>query len=217
MIEDTDEVMLKIILIGEAGVGKTSIISQFIDNFFDSDIPTSIGASFSSTNLNFNNGKSIKVELWDTAGQERYRSITRAFFHNSAAAILVYDITSKHSFEELKNYWIREIQESIGENLIIAIVGNKVDLLESEEVKEEEAKKFAKDNNALFYQTSAKSSSGIKDLFTGIILKYTGWKDNIKLRDNDNQSNEFQKSNSSKKNDNIKLKNDEKEKKKKCC
>ena len=216
MIDDSDEVILKIVLIGEAGVGKTSIISQFIDNFFDSDIQSSTGASFSSKNLSFSNGKNIRVELWDTAGQERYRSLTRIFFHNTAAAVLVYDITCKQTFEELKNYWIGEIKEYIEENIVLAVVGNKLDLLENEEVNEEEVKEFAKNINALFYQTSAKSSTGIKDLFTGIVLKYTGWKGNVIFVDNNN-GNQSEKYSRCSNLDTSMLRNKKNNKKKKCC
>ena len=220
MIDDTDEVVLKIVLIGEAGVGKTSIISNFIDNRFDSNIQSSIGASFSSKTLSFSNGKNIKVELWDTAGQERYRSLTRIFFHNSAAVVLVYDITYKQSFEELKNYWIGEIKEAIEKKIVLAVVGNKLDLMENEEVNEEEVREFAKKNNALFFQTSAKSSTGIKDVFAGIVLKYKGWKGNVILVDNNNNENQTEEYNdcpSPKRNDTILLQNNKKNKKKKCC
>ena len=102
MNEESGNNNLKIVLVGEAGVGKTSIITQFIDNYFEEDLQASTGASFSAKNLVFDNGEKLRVEIWDTAGQERYRSLSKIFFQNSGAVVFVFDITRKSSFEEIK-------------------------------------------------------------------------------------------------------------------
>ena len=235
MTEDIEEHNFKIVLVGETGVGKTSIISQFIDQIFEEDLQTSTGGSFSSKELIFDNGKSLKLEIWDTAGQERYRALTKIFYKNASCAILVYDITNKQTFEELKTYWINQIKESAPKNIILAIVANKEDLLEKEEVDEKEARNFAKENEALFFSTSAKNSLGINQLFMDIGKKYTGWSGTVKIaankeevdnEDKNNKKNEEYNYNEGTNEDNIrqrkitvKLKNENKEgdKKKGCC
>ena len=207
MSDETEENNFKIVLIGESGVGKTSIISQFVDQIFEDDLQTSTGGSFSSKTLTFNNGKTIKLEIWDTAGQERYRALTKIFYKNALAAVLVYDITRKQSFEELKNYWIKQIKESAPENIILAIAANKSDLLDREQVNEDEARNFAKENNALFYETSAKNSIGVNELFIGIGKKFYGLDPDLKLKDdnNENERSDSKEQNKMNENNNIKL------------
>ena len=207
MSDETEENNFKIVLIGESGVGKTSIISQFVDQIFEDDLQTSTGGSFSSKTLTFNNGKTIKLEIWDTAGQERYRALTKIFYKNALAAVLVYDITRKQSFEELKNYWIKQIKESAPENIILAIAANKSDLLDREQVNEDEARNFAKENNALFYETSAKNSIGVNELFIGIGKKFYGLDPDLKLKDDNNENgrSDSKEQNKINENNNIKL------------
>jgi Ras-related protein Rab-5C len=226
MDEPTENNSLKIVIVGEAGVGKTSIISQFIDKFFDDELQASTGASFSAKVLSFDNGKSVKIELWDTAGQERYRSLTKIFFQNSSAVVFVYDITREDSFEEIKNYWLKQIKESAPDDIIKALVANKYDLIDKEKVNEEEARKMAEENNALFYLTSAKSSVGVKELFCGLVFKIMGWENTVKLIENDtDNSSETEKSDgftSQKRKDTIlldseSLKPKTEKKKKGCC
>ena len=207
MSDETEENNFKIVLVGESGVGKTSIISQFVDQIFEEDLQTSTGGSFSSKTLTFSNGKTIKLEIWDTAGQERYRALTKIFYKNALAAVLVYDITRKQSFEELKNYWIKQIKESAPENIILAIAANKSDLLDREQVNEDEARNFAKENNALFYETSAKNSIGVNELFIGIGKKFYGLDPDLKLKDdnNENERSDSKGQNKINENNNIKL------------
>ena len=176
---DSEAVALKVVLVGEAGVGKTSIISQFIDQIFQEDLQASTGGTFSSKTLILNNWKTIKFEIWDTAGEERYRSLTKLFYKDSNAAILVYDITRKESFDELKNYWANQIKELSDSNIILVVDANKYDLSEKEEVDETEARKFAEELNAIYCTSSAKNSIGIDDLFLQIAKKYLGNNDII--------------------------------------
>ena len=164
----------KVVLVGETGVGKTSIISQFVEQTFQLDMQTTTGGSFSSKTLACDGGKLLKFEIWDTAGQEKYRSLTTMFYKDANAAVMVYDVTRKESFEELKNYWSGQIRDSSPENIILAIAGNKSDLIEHEVVDEGEARDFAKELGAIFVSTSAKNSEGINNLFEEIAKKYTG-------------------------------------------
>ena len=103
----------KVVLIGESGVGKTSIIARYTTNTFKSQLAITSGANFVTKNIIMEDeNKSIKYDIWDTAGQERYRALAKVFYKNAAICILVYDITRKSSFDELKNYWIKEIKEN---------------------------------------------------------------------------------------------------------
>lgn len=169
-----EEEAYKIVLIGESGVGKTSIISQFIHKIFQDDIQPSMGGTFTSKSLVFEDGKILRFDIWDTAGQEKYRSLTQMFYKDANAAVLVYDITRTDSFEELKKYWIDKIRENSSPDIILFLAANKSDLVDKEEVNEEEARKYAQEINADFCSISAKNSIGIDDLFIQIAKKYTG-------------------------------------------
>jgi Ras-related protein Rab-5C len=116
--EDKGALPCKVVLTGESGVGKTSIISRYISNTFSSFLTATPGASFTTKTVfleEFN--QSIKFEIWDTAGQEKYRALAKVFYKNAAVCIMVYDITRRASFEELKNYWINEIKSNSSPNL----------------------------------------------------------------------------------------------------
>ena len=163
----------KVVLIGESGVGKTSIINQFIEQQFNEDPQSTTGGTFSTKSVICDETREIKFEIWDTAGQERYRSLTRMYYKDANAAILVYDITRKKSYEEVKNYWYEQIKENSSPNIILVIAGNKSDLIEKEEVDEDESREFAKSIGAKFINCSAKNVSGIEDIFIEIAKKYT--------------------------------------------
>ena len=174
----------KVVLVGESGVGKTSIITQFIDQTFQEDMQSTTGGTFSTKSVICDGGKILKFEIWDTAGQEKYRSLTAMFYKDANAAVMVYDVTRKDSFEEVKNYWMNQIKDNSPENIILAIAANKSDLIEHEAVDEESARNYAKENNAIFMTTSAKSSEGINSLFEEIAKKYTG-SSSVKIKEED--------------------------------
>ena len=106
-----DEETYKVVLIGESGVGKTSIIHYFKYETYDDSLESTNAVGFVSKELNFN-GRNIKFDIWDTAGQEKYRSLTKIFYTNSNVVVLVYDMTNRESFEEIKNYWYKQINEN---------------------------------------------------------------------------------------------------------
>jgi small GTP-binding protein len=166
---------IKIIIIGESGVGKTCIIKRFVyDEHNSNEFPTS-SLSFATKNINVSeNGdeEEIKLEVWDTVGQEKYKAMAQIFFKNSNAVILIYDITNKESFEQLKNYWIDKINEYNSNDLTLAVAANKSDLYMKEQVKEEEGREFAQKIGAIFRLTSAKNGEGIKEMFNVIGKKY---------------------------------------------
>jgi len=214
---------LKIVLLGEAGVGKTSIISQFVEQLFQEDIQSSAGGTFSSKTCIYGNNQILKLEIWDTAGQERYRALTTMFYKEANAAVLVYDITRKESYEQIQEYWSNQLKESAPSDIILMLCANKSDLINQEKVDEGEARKYATELGAMFCSTSAKNDYGITDLFLQIAKKYTG-SDNVRIK-NDNEdipvvenTNQIERVN---KRGSVKITNakpDPKvEKKKKCC
>ena len=187
-----DENEIKMILLGNCGVGKTSIISRYIKDEFNADEMTSTGANYATKRININSKEYI-LNLWDTAGQERYNSVTKMFIQNAQIVLLCYSITDKKSFKNL-NYWLKMANDIIGENnYALGIAGNKADLFLEEEVKESEGIQFAKEHNGLFKLVSAKESrEGIDDYFVELFTKYLDLKngniniynDNYKEEDN---------------------------------
>jgi small GTP-binding protein len=124
MAEDDTAKTCKVVLLGESGVGKTCIIARFINNTFEDNIMSTTGASYAGKTMSFDelNGQSIKFEIWDTAGQEKYRALTKIFYKDAGVAILVYDITRKESFDEIKNYWFNQIKEFAPKNISKIII-----------------------------------------------------------------------------------------------
>ena len=164
---------IKVVLVGESGIGKTSIIQQYAYKLFDQDCVSSISSQYISKVIQLEEiNKSIRIEIWDTAGQERYRSMAKLFYKDAKVIILVYDITSKSSFEELKNFWIPEVKKNCIEDLILGLVANKADLYEIECVSDEEGINLAEEINAVFQKTSAKSGAGINNLFYNLCRTY---------------------------------------------
>ena len=172
-MDDENAKSVKAVLLGESGVGKTCIIARFINNTFENNIMSTTGASYAGKTMAFDEfgGKCIKFEIWDTAGQEKYRALTKIFYKDAGVAILVYDITRKESFDELKDYWYNQIKECAPKNIVIGIAANKCDLYDNEQVSEDEARNFANEIGAVFKLTSASTNQGIEDLFKGVGCK----------------------------------------------
>ena len=173
MSDDEEEIAenVKISLIGNSGVGKTCIILRYTNENYSENTVSTQGANYSPKTININ-GKNIQLDIWDTAGQEQYRSLGRHFYKDSYIVILVYDITNKESFEDLKNIWYDDIRKCGEKYTVLAVVGNKSDLYEKEAIPEEEARKYAKEINALFMLVSAKNGNNINLLFENLINKY---------------------------------------------
>ena len=207
----------KVVLIGDGGVGKTCIISRFISNEFDKEVESTDGASYGTKELELPKlNKKINLDIWDTAGQERYKSLTKFFYKDAQIIIMVYDITKKLTFENIKNQWYKEIQELSGKNFILGIAGNKSDLYESEEVPEKEAREYAKSINAVYSLTSAQNNTGINQLFEDV---------GMQLLAPDFQEKIMEEQKEKKEDTNIKITlstvkkidEEQKHKKKKCC
>ena len=159
---------IKVVLVGESGVGKSCIIVRFVQNKFDPNTMTSSTNQMVYQTIKLPDDKSVDIILWDTMGQETYRSMNEIFYKNAKVGILVYDVTDKKSFEAIKNYWYEQLKESGDKDIIICLVANKYDLYEKREVSNEEGEAFAKSIGAIFASTSAKNDSGINFLFENI-------------------------------------------------
>ena len=205
-MKDKDNISCKVVLVGDTGVGKTSIIERYINDKYDENQKTTLVSSYTFKKIDIKKyNKSVSLDIWDTAGQEVYRSLSKNFYLNASIGILVYDISRKASFESIRDYWYEQLKTFGEEKMIFDVVGNKTDLFQREEVPENEARNFAKSINAGFHLVSCKDCVGIKDLFEDCGRKY--------LEDND-----LIKEDSNKKNKNkIVLKEDKKSEKKKCC
>ena len=155
-----------ILLLGDACVGKPCLISRYANGVFKDDYISTVGFDFISKQEIIND-KNINVKLWDTAGQENYRSITRSYYKNSICAMIVYDITNKDTFDNIKN-WLNEIHNQSPKNVLIVLIGNKIDL-DDRDISTEDAKKFAQENNFKYFETSAKSGIGVDELFREIV------------------------------------------------
>ena len=203
---------VKLIVVGETNVGKTSLIKQYIDHTFVEEKTATIGYDTIQKELEIN-GKSIRLNIWDTCGQEQYRTINQMFVKNSKMALLVYDITDRETFEELKKYWYQYIKSALEEELIIGVAGNKCDLYEEEQVKIEEGKEYAQSIGAVFKETTAKNDEAITELIELMAKKYL---DNIASKVDDVKDNKnIDKNNKS---GNLKLNNNQsKPNKKGCC
>ena len=147
---------IKVILVGEAGTGKTSLIKVSVGEKFQENTSSTYLSTFVTKSFTKNEKKYI-LNIWDTAGQEKYRAMTKIFTKNAKIVIFVYSIDNKESFEGLKSHWVKSIKDSLGDKPICGMVGNKYDLFLKEEVKEEEAKEFAIQNDMRFQLVSAKA------------------------------------------------------------
>ena len=156
----------KLVFLGEQSVGKTSMITRFMYDSFDTHYQATIGIDFLSKTV-YCKDKTIRLQLWDTAGQERFRSLIPSYIRDSQVAVVVYDITNLPSFEQTSK-WIEDVRNERGENVLVVLVGNKVDLESMRQVPTEMAENLAKDLNTLFIETSAKCGYNVRQLFKRI-------------------------------------------------
>ena len=167
MSEEEYEMMVKVIIIGDSSVGKTTIMSKYLKNQFNEDSKATVGVEFGSKLFKIN-GHNIKAQIWDTAGQEKYKAITGAYYKGSKGAFVVYDITRKDTFESVDK-WINDLKASGDPKLTIIIIGNKCDLEHRREVFMEQGEEKAKSFNCAFLETSAFSGDNIDKAFEMMI------------------------------------------------
>jgi small GTP-binding protein len=158
----------KLVLLGEMACGKTSLVHRYVKGSYFENQESTIGASFFTKTVNEYN---IKYELWDTAGQERYHSLAPMYYRGASAAVIVFDITEPASFERAKK-WVVELKANVSNpDLIIALVGNKVDLKDDRLVDENEAREYAEEQQLLYFETSAKENIAVEDVFSVVAGK----------------------------------------------
>ncbi|XP_043696271.1 ras-related protein RHN1 [Telopea speciosissima] len=153
----------KLVLLGDMGAGKSSLVLRFVKGQFLEFQESTIGAAFFSQTLAVNDA-TVKFEIWDTAGQERYHSLAPMYYRGAAAAIIVYDITNTESFARAKK-WVQELQKQGNPNMVMAFAGNKADLEDKRKVTAEEARMYAEENGLFFMETSAKTAIHVNDIF----------------------------------------------------
>jgi len=169
MLEEDVLTTLKILIIGESGVGKSSLLLRFIEDKFDPDQSTTIGVDFKTRKLTVD-GSTVKLAIWDTAGQERFRTLTPSYYRDAQGAILVYDVTDKHTFNKIET-WLNELDTySTKSNIVKMVVGNKIDQ-SNREVTREEGMRFAKRHATLFIESSVKNNDGVQCCFEELVQK----------------------------------------------
>ncbi|ODV85538.1 hypothetical protein CANARDRAFT_7645 [[Candida] arabinofermentans NRRL YB-2248] len=172
----TKQTSVKLVLLGEAAVGKSSLVLRFVSNDFQENKEPTIGAAFLTQRCTIGS-KTIKFEIWDTAGQERFANLAPLYYRNAQAALVVYDITKPASFIKAR-HWVKELHEQASKNIVIALVGNKFDLVVDEEtgeeiegkrsVSSEEGQNLADEEGLLFFETSAKTALNVNEVFMAI-------------------------------------------------
>lgn len=162
--------LFKVLIIGDASVGKSSMLLRFTDDSFDEHIQSTIGVDFKVKHLDMS-GKRVKLTIWDTAGQERFRTLTSSYYRGAHGVVLVYDVTRTDSFENLEQ-WLKEVQlysPNNGESVVKLLVGNKIDM--ERQVDRERAEAWARSHGMLFLESSAKTRLGIKQVFMEVVQK----------------------------------------------
>lgn len=162
----------KVMLLGDSGVGKTCLLIRFKDGaFLSGAFISTVGIDYRNKIIEIDETK-VKLQIWDTAGQERFRSVTHAYYRDSHALLLLYDITSKSSFDNIRA-WLSEIQDYAPDNVVVMLLGNKADRPGERVVKKEEGERLAKDHNVTFMETSAKTGMNVDLAFTAIARELT--------------------------------------------
>jgi len=173
----------KLVFLGDQSVGKTSIITRFMYDTFDSTYQATIGIDFLSKTM-FLEDRTVRLQLWDTAGQERFRSLIPSYIRDSSVAIIVYDITNRSSFMNTAK-WIDDVRSERGNDVIMMLVGNKTDLADKRQVSIEEGEAKAKEYDIMFIETSAKAGFNIKALFRKVASALPGIDSNALAKNSD--------------------------------
>jgi len=185
--------IFKLILIGNSGVGKSSIIQRYMKKTFEDSYKCTIGVDFLMKTLEIK-GKTVKLQLWDTAGQEKYKSMVSSYYRGANVALVVFDITNHSSFDSLP-LWIENYYKNGPEQKNIILIGNKKDLVENRQVTQEEAETFSETNNMMYFETSAKEGDNIEYIFTYAaekLLEFYGTQKDTNLKKQFKETTELQ-------------------------
>ena len=165
-----DDVIYKVLLLGDSTVGKTCFLIKYTDKTFQDVHMATIGLDYRLKNMTLKSGKNVKLQIWDTAGQDRFRAITKNYYKGANGIILIYDVTNPQTFDNVKG-WISQIREEANQNVLIYIVGNKIDMKEERKIKTEDGEKLAGDYGFPFVETSAKEGININETFEDLVEK----------------------------------------------
>ena len=161
--DQTYDMLFKVLLVGNTGVGKSSLFLRFVDKIWNDAFVPTIGVDFKIKTLNINN-KNIKLQIWDTAGQERFRTIISSYYKGAHGILLIFDLTQSESFDSLKN-WLIEIEKNSNQNVVKLLIENKCDLEDKRVISYEKGKDFAEQYNMKYIETSAKNNINVVDAF----------------------------------------------------
>ncbi len=162
--------MLKVLLAGDASVGKTSIARRFVKSDFTVDYKTTIGMDVFKKIIEYKDGRSVTLSIWDLAGQDRYNFMRNNLYQGSDGVILVYDITRLDTFTSIQK-WLTEVRTALGEKIPFILIGNKIDLLKDvgEVIDKNEPKEFAQKHGCAYKETSAKTGFNVEEVFNELI------------------------------------------------
>ena len=201
-----EDYKLKVVVVGDSGVGKTNLIKRFVTNTFSANSKATVGVEFISKSYRIND-QVFKIEIWDTAGQERYKSITAAYYKGAKGALIVYDTTQKTSFENIDK-WMSEIKEKSSKDMKLMIIGNKIDLKDERQVETDEALAKAQTLEAPIMETSALDATNVKEAFYDLLKEmYKEVKKKLDVVESQAQGG----------NEGIQLETNEENQKKGCC
>ena len=164
-----EEIVYKVLLLGDSSVGKTCFLLRYCDKSFQDVHLSTIGLDYRLKSMTLKNNKNIKLQIWDTAGQDRFRAITKNYYKGANGIILIYDVTNMQTYENVKN-WISQIKEEASPNVIIYLVGNKIDVPDEQRlIKAEDGQKIADEFNLPFKEASAKDGTNVNEIFQELL------------------------------------------------
>ena len=166
--DEEDYRLYKILLLGDCAVGKSCLLLRYCENSFQESHLATIGLDFRLKTITLENNRKIRIQIWDTAGEDRFRAITKNYYKGAHGIILIYDVTDQQSFQHIKD-WVDKIKEESNEGVIIYLVGNKIDLIDKRIITNADGNKLAEEIKIKYYETSAKDSTGGKEVFENLV------------------------------------------------